>query len=156
MRGTAEATFETALPPDRVIASLTDFSPQRAEIWPALDPERFEVHELGDTWALVTEGSRQPNVWATERYSWATAGTVSWRAEKSNFSAPGSGTDVTAAETPTGGSRVHVRWQRESTSVTGLLIVMLFRLLGRRLLVGTYKPVWDGLALADTAGPRPT
>ncbi len=63
--------FTTALPPGEVVAALTDFSERRPETWPGLDRARYQVHELGETWALVTEGSRRPNVWARERYDWS-------------------------------------------------------------------------------------
>ena len=36
--------LRTAVPPERVMAMLTDFSPNRPEIWPMLAPELYEVH----------------------------------------------------------------------------------------------------------------
>jgi hypothetical protein len=151
MRTKASASFATSLPLAEVIGSLTDFSPRRAEIWPALDATRFAVHEVGDTWAVVTEGTSSPNVWARERYDWSTPDEVSWRAEESNFCAPGSGVDVRAVADPAGGSRVEITWQRTSTSPTGLMIVILFRLFGRRMLVDAYRPVWERLAQESSA-----
>jgi hypothetical protein len=38
--------LRTAVPPERVMAMLTDFSPNRPEIWPMLAPELYEVHRL--------------------------------------------------------------------------------------------------------------
>ena len=128
-----------------MIAALTDFSERRPQIWPDLDPQKYKVHELGPTSAVVTEGSRRPDVWARERYDWSQPGRVGWRAEASNFCAPGGGVDVTAEALPDGGSMVRVEWQRTSTSLSGLSIVLTMRLLGARLLTSMYKPVFDRL-----------
>lgn len=153
MRTRQRTTFETRLRPERVIAALVDFSEARPDVWPELDPAKYVVHEVGPSWALVTEGSRRPNVWARERYDWSKPGTVSWRAEASNFCAPGSGVDVTVEPLTGGGSRVAVEWQRTSTSVRGLMIVALFRILGPRLLTATYRPAFEALAAREA---RPT
>jgi len=148
MHAHRQTTFETALAPDGVVAALTDFSDRRPRIWPDLDSEKYKVHELDPTSALVTEGSRRPDVWARERYDWTQPGRVGWRAEASNFCAPGGGVDVTVEARPGGGSRVTVEWQRTSTSVPGLTVVLTMRLLGARLLTSMYKPVFDRLAAA--------
>jgi hypothetical protein len=50
----------STLSPKDVLGVLTDFSPYRAEAWPTIDAEHFEVHGLGDTWAEVTEGTAAP------------------------------------------------------------------------------------------------
>lgn len=58
----------STLGPKDVLEVLTDFSPARAEVWPTIDAEHFEVHELGDTWAEVTEGTAA--AWERARYEW--------------------------------------------------------------------------------------
>ena len=76
--------------PDRFIAALTDFSSRRPEIWPNLSPSYFKVHELGDSWADVQEGTDVlGGVWARERYDWSAAG-------------PGHADPRRVAELPTG------------------------------------------------------
>ncbi len=154
MHARRQATFETALAPELVVAALTDFSERRPTIWPDLDPDKFVAHELGPDWALVTEGSRRPDVWARERYEWSVPGRVSWRAEASNFCAAGSGVDVVAEALADGGSRLTIDWRRTSTSASGLLIVLMFRLFGGRLLTSAYKPVFDRLATEASASPE--
>src|SRR3954453_14080677 len=42
---------------ERFIAALTDFGPRRPELWPGLDTKFYDLHELGDSWADVTEGT---------------------------------------------------------------------------------------------------
>ena len=138
--------FDTALSPEGVVATLTDFSPKRPELWPDLDPAKYEVHELKGACAIVTEGNRTPDVWAREHYDWSQPGKVSWRAEDSNFSARGSGVDVTVTPTNGGGSHVEVDWDRVSSGVKGFLIVGAMGLIGKRRLRSGYKEVFDRVA----------
>lgn len=47
----------TKVSPEQVLPATTDFTDRRLEIWHrALDPKVYEVHELGDTWAVAREG----------------------------------------------------------------------------------------------------
>jgi hypothetical protein len=83
----------TPVDPDAVFNAMIDFSDRRPEFWPALNPGAYEVHELGDTWAEVTEGSepdvirwspfalqrKAKAVWARQRYVWSvTDRTARW------------------------------------------------------------------------------
>ena len=65
----------STLGPKDVLEVLTDFGPSRAEAWPTIDTGHFEVHELGDTWAEVTEGTAA--AWERARYEWGPAVTRS-------------------------------------------------------------------------------
>ena len=66
-----------AVTAERFIAALTDFGPRRPELWPGLDTKFYELHELGDTWADVTEGTDIfGGVWAREHYDWSEPGVV--------------------------------------------------------------------------------
>jgi len=136
--------FTTALPPEEVAAALTDFSDRRPQLWPGLDPAQYEVHELGDTWAVVTEGSRRPYLWARERYDWAIPGRVSWRAEQSNFCRPGVAVVASLYPGSDGGSRVVVDWRRSPTSIAGYFAALAVRIGGDRVL--GYRAALDRLA----------
>ena len=144
--------FTTALPPEDVVAALTDFSERRPQIWPGLDPERYRVLELGASSALVTEGSRRPNVWARERYDWSVPGTVSWRVEESDFCRPPSGIVASVSPGQDSGSRVLIDWERTPTSVKGHLIAIAVRVAKDRAL--GFKSAMDKLAEADGQGIR--
>lgn len=146
MKVKVHTEFDTELPPEQVIAALTDFSETRPQKWPNLDPKKYRVHEVGDTWAIVTEGSRSPNVWARERYDWSRPGKVSWTAEESNFCAPGSGVQLSVSPRAGGGSHVLVDWERSPTSLTGYLIAALMKVGKRRLLASDLQRALDGLA----------
>ena len=55
---TIHTSTESALPASRVLAAGYDFSTRRADVFPAVSLAYFEVHELGETWADVTEGTQ--------------------------------------------------------------------------------------------------
>ena len=125
-----EMEVTTDVDPAAVRAALVDFSPRRPEIWPGISSDLYEVYEVGDTTALVKEGTRSPGmtVWAKERYDWSDPGTVRWTVQESNFCAPGSYVAATITPREGGGSRVHIEWNRTPTSVGGRGAALLIRL----------------------------
>ena len=47
-----QASFDAKASPDQVLAALTAFSDKRTDIWKGtLDPDKFEVYEVGETTA---------------------------------------------------------------------------------------------------------
>ncbi|MGW2517399.1 hypothetical protein ACWC09_10305 [Streptomyces sp. NPDC001617] len=114
------------LGPKEVLAVLTDFSPARAEAWPTIDAEHFEVHELGDTWAEVTEGTAA--AWERARYEWEPAGdTVTITTLDSKLFGAGGG--WVFRMTPEGeGTRVDVELTREPSTVKGRMLAALLPL----------------------------
>lgn len=121
-------TVPAPVPPEAVIQALIDFTERRPEIWPQLDPEAYEVLEVGATSAVVREGQRTPRLWAVEEYDWSTPGTVTWTARESNFCAPGSFMSARIEPAPDGGSTMEVRWKRTGVGVKGKLVVAMMRL----------------------------
>lgn len=123
--------IDTDVPPERILAALTDFTENRPNLWPGLKRELYRVHGTGPTWADVNEGSGGP-VWARERYDWSTPGTVTWTMQESGFASPGD--YVTAVVTPIEGqgSRIHITWERHGRTLFGrLLVAMIVALRGR-------------------------
>lgn len=149
----AELRFaiDVPVPPEAVVAALTDFSERRPEIWPDLDPEIYEVVEVRATSAVVREGQRTPRLWAVEEYDWSTPGTVTWTARESNFCAPGSSMSARAEPGPGGGSRVHVTWSRVGVGPKGKAIVGLMRLTRGRPLARSLARALAGLGEAPAA-----
>ncbi len=83
-------TVHTSLSPSDVLDLLTDFGPERPDIWPNIDEAHFTVHELGATSADVTEGTAMG--WERSHYTWdSVAGTVTVDTVESNLWGPGSG-----------------------------------------------------------------
>jgi Polyketide cyclase / dehydrase and lipid transport len=132
----ARIDFEVAtqVPAQRFIAALTDFSPARAEVWPNIDAEHLTVHEVGDDWAEVTEGSSfAGGVWERNRYDWSQPGTVRVQTLESNTWRPGSSWRYRVEPAGTG-SRIQVTVDRRPLTPKGRLVAALLVVLGRRVL----------------------
>jgi hypothetical protein len=142
-----ELDIETDVPPDQVIAALTDLSDRRPEIWPGIAPEHYEVKARGDTWADIKEGTKGPglDIWAVEHYDWSQPGVVKWTVKESNFSAPGSYVMVKVEPDGSGGSHIHLTWEREGSNFKGKLAVRLIKLLNGRPVAASMKKGLEGL-----------
>lgn len=80
----------SSLSAPELVRVLTDFSPARAEVWPAIDADHLVVHELGERWAEVTEGTA--SAWERCRYEWdEDAGRVTIVTRDSKVFGPGGG-----------------------------------------------------------------
>jgi hypothetical protein len=120
-----EFDTETTLPPERIVAMLTDFSPSRPEVWPGLWEGAYETYSVGDTSAEVREGNKTPKIWARERYDWSQPGVVRWTVIESNFCVPGSFVEARLAPRDGGGTRVHVTWERTPTTFGARLMAAM-------------------------------
>jgi hypothetical protein len=131
-----EFSLETTLPPEAVLAALTDFGPSRAEVWPNIDTAHFKVHDHGPGWAEVTEGSSVAGgVWERERYTWdAAARTVAVETLESNTWGPGSRWDYRLTPGPAGGTTIEVAAVRNGKGWKGRLIGIALSLAGPGML----------------------
>ena len=115
--------LRTAVPPERVMAMLTDFSPNRPELWPMLAPELYEVYRLDADRAYVKEGSTFPRrIWERDDYEWS-ADRVRWTVRESNYCRPGSYVEVSVRAEAGGGTRLHVDWNRRGVGVRGKMMI---------------------------------
>ena len=120
--------------PAQVLEAARDFSPRRAELWPDVHMEHFELHDRGNTWAEVTEGNPWPLglVWERLRYDWARPGSVMGVVVDSNIFKPGSTWEIKATQRD-GGSVVEVIAVRHLRGVWGRMLTPFFPLgLARR------------------------
>jgi hypothetical protein len=140
-----EFDFMTTATPDQVIELMTDFSPNRANRWPASSEKAFEVYHLGDTEADIREGQDFPKLWATWHYDWSTPGAVTLTVTESDALQSGSYLTLTATSRPEGGSAVHGDWQQTSKNLTALIGVTTMRFIGPRFLSSYFKKVYDRL-----------
>ncbi|MGW0856097.1 hypothetical protein [Streptomyces sp. NPDC002690] len=116
----------STLAPKDVLEVLTDFGPSRADAWPTIDAEHFEVHDLGETWAEVTEGTAA--AWERARYEWEPDGdTVTISTLDSKLFGAGGG--WVFRMTPEGsGTRVDVELTREPGTLKGKMLASLLPL----------------------------
>ena len=131
---TIRVIADTSVSADGVLAAAHDFSERRAEVFPAVSVPRLTVHELGDTFADVTEGTRAGLVvnWERCRYDWSRPGSVVATVTDSNvYAIPGSSWEITAVPRNEG-SQVEMVWIREfKRNGKGTVFGTLFRLGGK-------------------------
>jgi hypothetical protein len=126
---------ESRLEPEAVLEALTDFSERRPELWPAIDPKVYQVHEVSTSSALVTEGTDvMGGIWATELYEWDGSGTVRATIQDSNFWHPGGTWELTAAPHDVGGSILRVARDRRAKNIKARLLEAMLRVIGPRIL----------------------
>jgi hypothetical protein len=109
-------TADSSLPPEKVLEGARDFSHRRAEVWPLVQSRYLRVHETGDTFAEVTEGTFVAGLfWERSRYDWSEPGVVKATVLDSNVFRPGSTWELRA--TPrNGGSSVAMTLNRDFQS----------------------------------------
>jgi hypothetical protein len=134
-----EVRAETSASPERVLAAAYDFSEQRAHIWRNMTLKHLELHEHGDTWAEVTEGSTFLGVfWERCRYDWSQPGTVVATVLDSNVVRPGSIFELRAAPNDGGGSAVEMILARNFRNGVKGTIGRSINHLGGKRLFGSY------------------
>ena len=144
---------ETALAPGAVLAALTDFGPQRAEVWPNIDDQHFKVHGQGPGWAEVTEGSSVAGgVWERERYTWdAASGGVGVETLDSNTWGPGSRWDYRLTPGAAGGTTIAVSVVRKGKGFKGRAIGIALSVAGAGMLRSQMAHALD--RISPTKGP---
>jgi hypothetical protein len=96
--------------PEQVRRALTDFTDRRLQIWSrTLDPQTYEVREVGDSWAVARESTPGSPFWVVARYDWSDPTEVRWRVVESSYGGHGAGS-VLVTPRNDGGSRLHVEW----------------------------------------------
>lgn len=116
----------STLSPAEVLQVLTDFGPTRPDVWPSIDAEHFVVHDRGDNWAEVTEGTAA--AWERARYEW-TADTVTITTLDSKLFGPGGGWNFRITpDLP--GCRVDVELTRTPDTFKAKILAALLPLIG--------------------------
>jgi len=142
---------------ERFIAALTDFGERRPELWPNLDTKFFRLHELGDTWAEVTEGTDIfGGVWARERYDWSDPGIVRLRLLESADFRPGTVIEYRVTPNADGGCHVEVDFQRIAKSLRGRVVGLLVQLAGPRRFSADLRQTFAHLGRLEAEGGAST
>lgn len=145
---------ETAASPERVLEAARDFSARRAEVWPNVSTKHLEVHQSGDTFAEVTEGTFGGFVWERCRYEWSRPGSVTATVQDSNFLRPGSTWEIRATPHELG-SRVEVTTFREyKRGPKGRIMGAVMRAVGERVAGSDLRRALSNIEKAATRGGR--
>ena len=130
-----EFQVEAPVEPGVVLEALTDFSERRPELWPAIDPKVYRVHEVSASSALVTEGSAvMGGIRATELYQWDGSGTVRATIQESNLWHPGGTWELNARPREGGGSILKVTRDRRAKNTRARLFETMMKFVGGRVL----------------------
>ena len=105
---TIKVAAETTSPPHRVLEAAHDFSNRRADVWPNVRSRHLAVHERGQNFAEVTEGTWVVGLfWERNRYEWSQPESVKATVIDSNIFQPGSTWEIRATARD-GGSEVEL------------------------------------------------
>jgi len=144
---TIHVIVESLLSPERVLAAGHDFSDRRPEIFPAVSTKYLEIHELDQTSADVTEGTRAGIGvnWERCRYDWSQPSSVKATVTDSNVYQPDSSWELRA--TPAArGSQVEMIWVRNfKRDARGKIFETLFRLVGKPIFTHDAKRILRNL-----------
>jgi hypothetical protein len=117
-----------AVPPERFVATLTDFGPGRDEIF---RNSHAKVHASGDTWADVTEGVSAG--WERLRYDWSQPNVVSLTTTDSNAWSTGSTWVYTLTPRADGGTDIDLVLARKGRNARGRVGAGLMAVGGKSL-----------------------
>ncbi|MGW6442961.1 hypothetical protein [Lentzea sp. NPDC055074] len=134
---TITLTQQTTATPEEFVAGLTDFGPGRADLFPNSADADLRVHDRGDTFADVTEGSG--GIWERLHYDWSDLDRVVLRTVDSNVWGGGSGHTYTFTKQADGTTLVHARVVREGKNFKGKLLGLSLGLLGPKVLGGALE-----------------
>ncbi|NKE61155.1 hypothetical protein FXN61_32025 [Lentzea sp. PSKA42] len=131
---TITLTQQTTATPEQFVAGLTDFGPGRAELFPNSADDFLQVHDQGDTFADVTEGSG--GIWERLHYDWSDLSHVVLRTVDSNVWGGRSGHTYTFSKQADGTTIVRAEVVREGKNFKGRLLGLSLGLLGQKVLGG--------------------
>jgi hypothetical protein len=156
---TIRVVSETTVPAERVLKAAYDFTERRAQLFPAVELEHFEVHGIEGDSADVTEGTKTGPFgtnWERCRYDSSQPGLVSAPVTDSNVYEPeGSSWEIKA--TPHGnGSQVEMVWERQfKRNARGIIFGTLFRTVGKPIFRRYGRDVIENLEKLDRdSGPE--
>jgi len=132
---TVTVTESTTATPEQFIAALTDFGPTRSEIWVNSQPKFLVVHDQGDTWADVTEGSSAAGaIWERLRYDWSNPKDIVLTTTDSNTWGSRSGHRYTLTSNADGSTTLRAVMVRDGISIKGRFVALLLQLMGKSFL----------------------
>jgi hypothetical protein len=122
----------TTSTPEQFIAGLTDFGPDRSELFKNSADSYMAVHHRGFRQADVTEGSG--GIWERLYYDWTNPSTVTLKTTDSNVFGGASSYTYTLTQRPDGMTDVDVVIIREGKNLKGLVLSAVLGTIGKRSL----------------------
>jgi len=126
----------TTATPEQFVAALTDFGPDRSEIFGNSADDYLKVHDQGADEADVTEGSN--GIWERLHYDWSDPDHVVLTTTDSNVWGGHSGHTYTFTREPDGTTDIDVAIVREGKNVKGRLLGAFLGTAGKGHLVKAF------------------
>jgi len=140
---TIHLTATTTATPEQFVAGLTDFGPGRSELFGNSADSYLTVHDQGEDFADVTEGSA--GIWERLRYDWSDPERVVLTTVDSNAWGGRSGHTYTLTRRPDGTTGIDVVVVREGKNLQGRALGVMVGIVGKaflgRALAGTIKAI---------------
>ncbi|GIE36891.1 hypothetical protein Ait01nite_099360 [Actinoplanes italicus] len=109
--------------PEQFLAAITDFGPGRSKIFGNSADEALRVHELGPTYADVTEGGG--GVWERLSYDWSDPDRIVMTTTDSNVWGGASGHTYTLTRRPDGTTILDAVVVRDGRNLKGRVVGFL-------------------------------
>jgi len=129
---TLHFTETTTATPEQFVAALTDFGPDREQLFGNSSDAYLEVHHRGPTEADVTEGSR--GIWERLHYDWSNPRRVVMTTTDSNLWGGHSGHTYTFTTRPDGKTDIDVVVVREGKNLKGRAVGAVVGTVGQGVL----------------------
>lgn len=126
----------TTATPEQFIAGLTDFGPDRSELFKNSADAYLEVHSLTPPQADVTEGSG--GVWERLHYDWSDPHHITLTTTDSNLFGGASGHTYTLTPRPDGLTDIDAVVIREGKNVKGRVVAAFLGSVGKRSLAKAF------------------
>jgi hypothetical protein len=148
---TIKVTETTTATLEQFVEALTDFGPDRSQIWSNSQPDFLVVHDRGDTWADVTEGSKAAGaIWERLHYDWSNPTDIVLTTTDSNTWGGKSGHRYTLTQTD-GATSVHAVIVRDGISTKGRVIAAMLTVLGTTFIKKTLRSSLRALEARNAA-----
>jgi hypothetical protein len=142
----------TTLTPEQYVAGLTDFGPGRSKLFGNSADEYLKVHQLGRTWADVTEGSG--GVWERLHYDWSDPNHIVLTTTDSNLWGGESGHTYSFTRQPNGTTDIDVDVVREGKNFKGRLLGFVLGTIGRVVLEKAFQNSVKALEARKSAAQK--
>lgn len=126
----------TTATPEQFIAGLTDFGPDRSELFKNSADSYLDVHSVTPPRADVTEGSG--GVWERLRYDWSDPHHITLTTTDSNLFGGASGHTYTLTERPDGLTDIDAVVIREGKNLKGRMVAAFLGSVGKHSLAKAF------------------
>ncbi|WLA85137.1 hypothetical protein [Bradyrhizobium elkanii] len=144
---------KTTATSEQYVAGLTDFGPGRSKLFGNSADAYLKVHQRGDSFADVTEGSG--GIWERLHYDWSDPERVVLTTTDSNVWGGASGHTYTFTRKPDGTTDVDVVVIRDGKNLMGRLLGFVLGTVGKGVLEKAFENSVKAIEARNSRAGRP-